>query len=449
MRGTVSAAGLRPAALFAACALALVAAACSRGPGQGPHVVHVPSDAPTIQAAVRAAHPGDVVLVAPGTYAGDVTVPPSRAGLTIRGEDRNGVVVDGRDRTPTGITVRADGVTVENLTLHSFLGNALVWDHVDGYTARYVTVWNAGGYGMYAIASRHGAIERSLVSGAGDAAFYVGECHPCDATISGVRATLSGLGYSGTNAGGALVVRDSVFDRNGTGILPNSFDDEANPPQRDMLVVGNRVTGSGSVPTPATDPVDGLIGIGIGVAGGQRDVVRGNLVSRSDRYGVAVFATVQPEGRRWRPTATAVTGNRVSGSGLADLALAAGAGHGNCFAGNRFATSRPAAIERAFPCGSPPAPGAKGDGSVSSRLEVSTPEALARSGPHPSYASMPRPGPQPEMPGAASDGSGGVAVGLGQREARLEAASRLRATLRVYAWRITSRMSSAEHPFTR
>ena len=48
-------------------------------------------------------------------------------------------------------------LTVENLTLHSFLGNALVWDHVDGYTARYVTVWNAGGYGMYAIASRHGA----------------------------------------------------------------------------------------------------------------------------------------------------------------------------------------------------------------------------------------------------------------------------------------------------
>jgi Right handed beta helix region len=449
VRGAVSAAGRRPAARSAVCALALVAAACSRGPGQRPRVVHVPADAPTIQAAVLAAHPGDLVLVAPGTYAGDVTVPRSRPGLTIRGETRNGVVIDGRDRTPSGITVRAEDVTVENITLHSFLGNALVWDHVDGYTARYVTVWNAGGYGMYAIASRHGAIDRSLVSGAGDAAFYVGECHPCDATISGVTAMLSGLGYSGTNAGGGLVVRDSVFDRNGTGILPNSFDDEADPPQRDMLVVRNRVTGSGSVPTPATDPVDGLIGIGIGVAGGRRDAVRGNVVTASDRYGIALFATVQPEGHLWRPAGTAVTGNRVSGSGLADLALAAGAGRGNCFAGNRFATSRPAGIERAFPCGSAPAPDARGDESVSSRLEISTPEALARSGPHPSYASMPRPGRQPEMPGGASGGSAAVAVARDQREARLEAASRFRATFRVYAWRITSRMSSAEHPFTR
>src|SRR5262249_26986967 len=155
---------------------------------------------------------------------------------------------------------------------------------------------------------------------AGDAAFYVGECHPCNAVLSDDTAMLSGLGYSGTNAGGDLLVTRSLFDRNGTGILPNSYDDEPNPPQRHATLTDNPVVGSGSVPTRATDPVDGLSGMGIGVAGGRRNVVRGNDVTGSSRYGIALFATVQPQGGTWRPAGNLVIANRVGGSGIADLA---------------------------------------------------------------------------------------------------------------------------------
>src|SRR3546814_18626456 len=56
--------------------------------------VRVPEDHDTIQAAVDAANPGDLVLIAPGTYEEAVAVtvenPP------IRGLDRHAVVLDGR-----------------------------------------------------------------------------------------------------------------------------------------------------------------------------------------------------------------------------------------------------------------------------------------------------------------------------------------------------------------
>jgi Right handed beta helix region len=413
------AAGLRPAALVLPLALLLVLVGnCSpRSSSARPTgaVIRVPADASTPAGAVAMAEPGDTILLAPGTYAGRLTVPGSLHDITIRGEDRATVVLDGRDRGSNAISIAADGVAVENLTIHSFPGNGIVWHDVAGYRASHVTVWNVGGYGIYAVGSRHGLIARSLVSGAADAAFYVGECHPCDAALRHDIAMLSGLGYSGTNAGGGLVVADSLFDRNGTGILPNSYDDEANPPQRDASFSGNRVVGSGTVPTPASDPVDGLIGLGIGVAGGRRDAVTGNLVTGSARYGIAVFTTVQPSGDVWRPSGNRVERNTVGGSGIADLALGAGASTGNCFESNDAVTSAPADLERTHSC-DVTAP-AGGDASVGRALEITTPVAYGRSGPHPPYTQMPRPPRQPSMPSMPSMLSGSPPVGDGSASA--------------------------------
>src|SRR5207237_523089 len=81
-----------------------------------------------------------------------------------------------------------------------------------------------------------------------------------------------------------------------------------------------------------------------GVAEPNENVVRGNRVTRSERYGIAVFPTARfvtfdphakhEPGPPWRPHGNRVTGNLVRGSGRADLALAAGSGRGNCFSEN-------------------------------------------------------------------------------------------------------------------
>src|ERR671936_1399331 len=171
-------------------------------------VIRVPQDVPTIPAAVVAAAPGDTILVDRGTYPGGVVVPEDRPSLTIRGVDRNAVVFDGQDARDDAIDVRADGVTLQNLSAHNFLKNAFYWDGVTGFTGSYLTVWNVLGYGIYAEDSTGGLIEHDYVSGAADAAYYIGECNPCRATIRHVVARLSAVGYPGTNPSGGPPLPD-------------------------------------------------------------------------------------------------------------------------------------------------------------------------------------------------------------------------------------------------
>ena len=357
--------------------------------------IRVPQDAPTIQAAVDAAAAGDTILVDRGTYPGGVVVPAGKPSLTIRGVDRNAVVFDGAGERDDAIDVRADGVTLQNLSAHDFLKNAFYWDGVTGFTGSYLTVWNVLGYGIYSEDSTGGLIEHDYVSGAADAAYYVGECNPCGSTIRHVVARLSAVGYSGTNASGGLVIRDSLWDRNGAGILPNSLADEADPPQRDALIVGNTVTRSGRARVPLATPLAGYYGVGIGIAGGNGNRVLRNTVTRSRRYGIAVFSTpyrVQTPRPRWRPHTNAIRANAVRGSGLADLTLSASARAGNCFRANHASTTMPSRLQKG-PCRG-------GDRRVSRALEAPFRTLLDRAiraiRPIP-YTSVPPPPPQPSL----------------------------------------------------
>jgi parallel beta helix pectate lyase-like protein len=384
----------------AALALALLASVTPSRSSED--VIRVPQDAPTIQAAVDAAARRDTILVDRGTYPGEVVVPPSKPNLVIRGVDRNAVVLDGADARHNGIVVHADGVTLANLSAHNFLENGFYWDGVSGFTGSYLTVWNVLRYGIYAEDSTDGLIEYDYVSGAADAAYYIGECDPCRATIQHVVARLSAVGYSGTNASGSLVVRDSIWDRNGAGILPNSYANEKDPPQERALIFGNVVSRTGRAPVPVNTPLAGFYGIGIGIAGGNRNGVVGNAISGSRRYGIAVFRTHRsippppPKGPPWRPQGNIVRGNTVRGSGLADLALSAAARAGNCFRANRVATTLPAKLQWRS-CRR-----AGGDRGVSRALEASFATMFSRgvsalrAVP---YTSLPAPAPQPSQPG--------------------------------------------------
>src|SRR5919206_231233 len=78
--------------------------------------IHVPTDAATLQAAIAAAQPGDTIVLEGGTYPGGNVVPAAKHDLTIRGADRNDVVLDGGNVRKNGIAVHADGVSVLNLS---------------------------------------------------------------------------------------------------------------------------------------------------------------------------------------------------------------------------------------------------------------------------------------------------------------------------------------------
>ena len=89
-------------------------------------VLDVPAEFATIQEAVDAASEGDLVLIAPGTYVEAVDVTTDH--LTIRGLDRDGVVLDGQLELDNGIRVLgASGVAIENLTAVNYTNNGLFW----------------------------------------------------------------------------------------------------------------------------------------------------------------------------------------------------------------------------------------------------------------------------------------------------------------------------------
>ena len=388
---------------LAACAFA--ATAGSQAPARPGSLVRVPEDAPTLQRAIALAQPGDTIELAVGTYPGGITVPRAKHDLTIRGVDRNGVVLDGEDRRRNGITVHADGVSILNLSAHNYLENAFYWVAADRFRASYLTVWNVRGYGIYVEDGEHGILDHDYVSGAADAAYYVGECRPCDATLTHLVARLSAVGYSGTNATG-VVLRDSLWDSNGAGIVPNSYANEALPPQAKTTIVHNTVTNSGRVPVPIRTFLAGFIGVGIAIAGGNENVVTRNRVLGSERYGVAVvptarlitFAPNTPEpGPPWRPRGNRVSGNLVRGSAWSDLALAEGAGRRNCFVANRIRRALPRGLQTPSCRGASPAGDARVDAVLAQPVRAMYRESLRRRRP-PSYRSLPAPPPQRNMP---------------------------------------------------
>lgn len=342
---------------------------------------NVPDDYPTIQEAVDAASEGDLILIAPGVYKEAVDVVTND--LTIRGLDRDTVVLDGEFELDNGIRVLgANGVAVENLTAVNYTANGVFWIQSTGYRASYITTYRTGDYGIYAFDSIKGQIEHSHTIGSRDAGVYIGQCYPCDAVVTDVIASHNGLGYSGTNSGGNLLIVNSVWHNNRVGIVPNSGSYELCYPERETTIVGNLVYDNNQADTAAISVALLAQGNGILIAGGIANVVERNRVDDHFRTGIGLVPFLEEapnddlptedewslscdESRElpiedpggailWDSFDNVVRDNVVSNSGEADLTVASAGGDistfRNCFAGNEFATTAPTDLETLAPC---------------------------------------------------------------------------------------------------
>jgi len=413
--------------------------------GSGLEAIRVPQDVDTIQAAVDQAEEGDLILIDAGVYreAVDVTTP----NITIRGVDRNEVVLDGGFELENGIRVLdTDGVVVENMTARNYVGNGFFWTGSDYYRGSYLTAYRNGDYGVYAFDAYHGQFDHSYASGSPDAGFYIGECYECDAVIDTVTSEYNGLGYSGTNSGGDLFIVSSEFANNRAGIVPNSGAYELCYPSRQTTVAGNRVHDNNYLDGPGIDVSLLAQGNGILLAGAVQATVTKNLVWSHDRLGIALVPYPEEDANAlappktewsvpceqthdqavppidpaqckevagllkacaviWNPIDNTVSGNDVSGSGVADIGVGTidpfGTGEttdtlGNCFAGNVFTSTAPANLETLAPCGATGA-GSWDAGALDlAGIFLNTPEKPNAD----AYKTTPEPPAQPSMPDA-------------------------------------------------
>ena len=388
----------RPRLAAAALVLAgLICAACGSGQGGRNHVLRVPGRYATIQAAVDAARPGDLVLIAPGVYHQNVEVGDKHGRIVVRGVDRNRVVLDGQDKVASGIAIHAGGVAVENLTVRRYLVNGVVWSpsgeygagrSLQGWRGSYITAYDNGLYGVYAFGAQHGRFDHVYASGHPDSGVYVGHCNPCHARVLDSVAEHNQVGYEATNASGDISVSDNVWRNNRVGVEINSLRKEPSFPQRGSLLSRNQVLDNDDPGAPRG--TEGF-GAGIVVNGGADNVVADNLVSGHSEVGIVVLDS--PDSAA---TNNSVRANRLDANAM-DLALQTGGGQsqGNCFAANRATRGRPR--------------------SVPARLQALTRRSCGRSvavgrgrlrlvpaPPQVDYKTVPPPPRQPGMPAAAT-----------------------------------------------
>jgi hypothetical protein len=324
----------------------------------------IPGQYSSIQAAVDAAKPGDWILIGPGDYkttssrtpAGGAAFPAgvviSTPHIYIRGMNRNTVIVDGtksgsacsrakaaqnfgpnQGKGPTGLNGimvwKAADVWVENLTACNFLGgtggdgqtgNEIWWNGGagsgtvggHGYYGSYLNATStffdgestAAQYGIFSSNWSGGTWNQTYASNFNDSDYYIGACQQiCDQVIKHAHGEYSALGYSGSNAGGSLVVENSEFDNNKDGFDTNSQNGDNPPPQDGACPNGgtspiththscwvfmhNYVHDNNNPNVPAAgSAAAGPVGTGMSVSGGRNDTIMDNRFVNNDAWGL-------------------------------------------------------------------------------------------------------------------------------------------------------------------
>jgi parallel beta-helix repeat protein len=355
--------------------------------GSGPRLVTVPGDAPTISKAVAEVAAGGIVLVSPGTYHESVTI--DTADVTLRGTNRNTVIIDGQGLRANGIQVISSGVRVENLTVRNNTFNGILFTGmhdkngpeahgVQGYThldpkkypplqrfaVDHVTANDNGLYGIYAFDSQHGTITGNYASGSADSGFYVGQCARCDILVSGNVAERNAIGYENANASDSVVVTGNRFVGNRVGATLISSYQESYLPQKAVTFAGNLVADNDSSDSPAQ--ASGSFGTGIGIAGGQQNRVENNRITGNPMTGVQLTNTEDIPAKDNRLTGNAFGGNGVD---VANVAASRTPTIGTCVSGSAGVTTVPAALASAS-CPSGSAGSIDGDPSLLPQLTV-------------------------------------------------------------------------------
>jgi hypothetical protein len=393
----------------------------------GPITINVPEDQPTISKGVAAAREGDLVLVHPGTYQETVTV--ETPGITLRGTDRNRVVVDGDLIRSDGVVVTAAGVSVQNLTVRDHLQNGVlvtgmvsesgVYSHahsgetagesqddaegqseghsnyerldpekfppLQGFQVDHVTAINNGLYGIYAFDAQRGLITDSYASGSADSGIYVGQCQPCDTVVHRNVMERNAVGFEDANAGGGLYVVGNRMVGNRIGATLTSDHQEAFVPQRGVVFAGNLLADNDQAATPSQ--ADGGWGVGLGIAGGTENEILRNRITGHPSVGVLLGShdDLPPIGNK-------VSENVLAGNAT-DAVYAASErapGTGNCLADNELASVLPTGLLTLLAC-----PGSGSELAGAPVPVFAAPAGIA-------FSEVAEPPAQPDLPEAAT-----------------------------------------------
>lgn len=200
---------------------------------------------------------------------------------------------------------RADGLVIRNLTAAHAAEHGIYIHETDGYLMQRVKFFYNKEYGGLMFTSDHGLTTDCEGVGHGDSAIYPGASaetgeqtkepsRRANQTITRCDIHHNTLGYSGTMGNGTRVVGNHFYD-NGTAITTDSFYAGGHPgyPQDGATFENNQIYSNNFnsfVPSSDVEPkVPVPVGVGIFIAGGNANEIRGNRIYDNWRRGTMLI----------------------------------------------------------------------------------------------------------------------------------------------------------------
>ncbi|HEX8856232.1 MAG TPA: right-handed parallel beta-helix repeat-containing protein [Thermoleophilaceae bacterium] len=204
---------------------------------------------------------------------------------------------------------RADGFVLKNMTVRHAAEHDVYVLETDGYRLQRMNFYYGGEYGALMFASDHGLTDTCDAVGNGDSAVYPGGAPDTGAqrddsfyptrrlnqTITHCDLHHNNLGYSGTMGNATRVVENNFYG-NTTGIATDSFFAGGHPgyPQDSAVFERNRIWSNNfnvyAKDSDVESRVPVPIGVGILIAGGNDDQVKGNRIWDNWRRGTMLIA---------------------------------------------------------------------------------------------------------------------------------------------------------------
>lgn len=361
--------------------VALVAMAVMAGGPTDAQAAIIVHPGESIQAAVDAAAPGDVVKVMPGDYTethggtaavritkplkliGKSNLPDVKVRILAGPGQQHGILVEPENDGDPDIR----GILIKGLTIEGFPNNGIWLRHVTKFKIKNNESINNLEHGIFPTLSANGLVKKNVSYGSLDASLWVEGSENVRVIANELHTSPTGLEITVSKK--ILVKKNDVHDNVvGMGLYhPAAATLSPLGGDGDWDIIGNRVHDN-NLPNPL--PPGSLVGElppggGVLVLGVDRVTLLKNDIQNNDFFGVAVIdwclavagtpfdCSTNPPQVEPAPNDNVVIRNVVTGNGTnpppgpfaplaADILLLGGSG--NCFSDNTFGTSFPGVL---------------------------------------------------------------------------------------------------------
>jgi nitrous oxidase accessory protein NosD len=270
---------------------------------------HVVRPGESIQKAIKAAHPGDTIVVLGGVHRETVTI--KKDGISLRGVDAV-LKAPAKPTSPcgaSGFCIKADNVSISGFTVRNFPENGIIAIGVRNAKFMSNRAINNGEYGIVTFSSTGTQMIANLTRGSDDAGLYVGDTPHADATVVANETYDNFLGILVRNALHGKIAGNQVHD-NCLGML---FLADAPGPAGVFDVHGNEVRNNTHA-CPAFEDAPPLSGIGIALLGARGMEIKHNHIIHNVPSGPTAFSggvVVISGFEGTPPTNNTITGNTI------------------------------------------------------------------------------------------------------------------------------------------